>query len=390
MYVPLYQAIKMCKLLISVVVSLLLLTTSGSHAQHDEGETTSSETCTVETKATPPCARSLEDLRHSIEETFPENYTVYLNCMSFDGEGALRTAIASGELTGDADLRYLIKCRGNVLVAQSTAGLLDRTNMETGCLECNNTATQSCVNECAPECERCYGTVGKCTRCTACTSGLAEECRYESGHTLECATQCPVSPLDNTVSAFTINHEEYNYCECAAPSVINLNEYPAANAEAEVECEEGEEEEPLPSSCDATCRLGPGHERNNESNICFACGIANCVRCVRNPNRCTECLRDTVLYADEHGEAECFACPLAEIAHKANLQEEKLHEEEEEQRERTIALAVSLPIVLVVLIVVFVSMFVVVFVCYRNIKKTSEPGVNDDKQPAAIESYALQ
>ncbi len=146
MYVPLYQAIKMCKLLISVVVSLLLLTTSGSHAQHDEGETTSSETCTVETKATPPCARSLEDLRHSIEETFPENYTVYLNCMSFDGEGALRTAIASGELTGDADLRYLIKCRGNVLVAQSTAGLLDRTNMETGCLECNNTATQSCVN----------------------------------------------------------------------------------------------------------------------------------------------------------------------------------------------------------------------------------------------------
>ncbi len=66
--------------------------------------------------------------------------------------------------------------------------------------------------ECAPECERCYGTVGKCTRCTACTSGLAEECRYESGHTLECATQCPVSPLDNTVSAFTINHDEYNYC----------------------------------------------------------------------------------------------------------------------------------------------------------------------------------
>ncbi len=132
----------MCKLLISVVVSLLLLTTS--HAQHEEGETTSSET--VETKATPPCARPLEDMRHSIEEIFPENYTVYLNCISFDGEGALRTAIASGELTGDADLRYLIECRGDVLVAQSTAGSLDRTNMETGCLECNNTATQSCVN----------------------------------------------------------------------------------------------------------------------------------------------------------------------------------------------------------------------------------------------------
>ena len=68
-----------------------------------------------------------------------------------------------------------------------------------------------------------------------------------------------------------------------------------------------------------------------------ACGIANCVRCVRNPNRCTVCLRDTVLFVDEHGETECFACPLAEIAYEANLQEEELEEEEEEQRERTIA-----------------------------------------------------
>ena len=133
----------MCKLLVSAVVSLLLLTTS--HAQHEEGETTNSET--VKTKAaTPPCARPLEDLRHSIEEIFPQNYTVYLNCISFDGEGALKTAIASGELTGEADLRYLVECRGDVLVAQSSAGSLDRTNMETGCLECNNTATQSCVS----------------------------------------------------------------------------------------------------------------------------------------------------------------------------------------------------------------------------------------------------
>ena len=135
----------MCKLVCAAVVGLLLLTSS--HAQHDEaaeGETTNSET--VETKGTPPCAQPLEDLRHSIEEIFPENYTVYLNCISFDGEGALKTAIASGELTGEADLRYLVECRGDVLVAQSSAGSLDRTNMETGCLECNNTATQSCVS----------------------------------------------------------------------------------------------------------------------------------------------------------------------------------------------------------------------------------------------------
>ena len=117
----------MSNLLVFAVVGLLLVITSPAIT-------------------TPPCARPLEDLRHSIKEIFPKNYTVYLNCISFDGEGALRTAIASGELTGDADLRYLIECRGDVLVAQSTAGSLDRTNMETGCLECNNTATQSCVN----------------------------------------------------------------------------------------------------------------------------------------------------------------------------------------------------------------------------------------------------
>ncbi len=91
----LYNYKKMCKLVCAAVVGLLLLTSS--HAQHDEaakGETTNSET--VETKETPPCAQPLEDLRHSIEEIFPENYTVYLNCISFDGEGALKTAIASG------------------------------------------------------------------------------------------------------------------------------------------------------------------------------------------------------------------------------------------------------------------------------------------------------
>ena len=55
--------------------------------------------------------------------------------------------------------------------------------------------------------------------------------------------------------------------------------------EDEVECEEGEEPAPLPSSCDATCRL-MGNERNNESNTCFGttegtyCGIENYKRII--------------------------------------------------------------------------------------------------------------
>ncbi len=33
-------------------------------------------------------------LGRSVEVIFPKNYTVYLNYISFDGEGALKTAIA--------------------------------------------------------------------------------------------------------------------------------------------------------------------------------------------------------------------------------------------------------------------------------------------------------
>ncbi len=46
-------------------------------------------------------------------------------------------------------------------------------------------------------------------------------------------------------------------------------------------------------------------------------------------------MRGTVLY-DEHGETECFAGPLAEIAHEANLQAEEFHKEEVNKCKRRI------------------------------------------------------
>ncbi len=133
----------MFKQLLGAVVALLLLTTS--QAQHEgEGEAAGvSESTTI----TRPCARPLEDLRASIEDVFPENYTVYLNCISFDAKGELRTAIASGDASGQADLRYTVECRSEVLIALPstiTVTTIDRTNVETGCLNCSDTLTNSC------------------------------------------------------------------------------------------------------------------------------------------------------------------------------------------------------------------------------------------------------
>ncbi len=54
--------------------------------------------------------------------------------------------------------------------------------------------------------------------------------------------------------------------------------------------------------------------------------------CERNPNRCTKCLRETVLYV-----GECFACPLAETAYDANIQAEKVLEETKTRHDRRIA-----------------------------------------------------
>ncbi len=125
---------------------MVLLLLSNSQAQH-EGEEEPVETATV---TFPPCARPLEELRASIEDIFPENYTVYLNCISFDGEGALRTALATGELTGQPNLRFVVECRSQVLVARPSVipvSSINKTNVERGCLECNDVATgPTCVN----------------------------------------------------------------------------------------------------------------------------------------------------------------------------------------------------------------------------------------------------
>ena len=115
-----------------------------SLAQH--GEEAGTETEAESTKLLSPCARPLEELHHSIEGIFSENYTVYVNCLSFDAEGVLRLGVASGQRPDGPDMKYLIECRGDVLVAKPGEGPIDTTDIkDTSCVEClaNGTCTES-------------------------------------------------------------------------------------------------------------------------------------------------------------------------------------------------------------------------------------------------------
>ena len=135
------------KTTLSILFALSLFNLSLS-AHEGEGETS------IENEATneplPPCARPLEELHTSIEEVFGEGYTVYINCLSFDAEGALRIGVASGESSEGPDRRFVIECLGGILVAQPemTSSPIDRTDIRnTSCLECNTSLASGLCRE---------------------------------------------------------------------------------------------------------------------------------------------------------------------------------------------------------------------------------------------------
>ena len=125
------------------IVSLLAF----SLAQHGE-ETESASNEAESTKSVSPCARPLEELYHSIEEIFGENYTVYINCLSFDAKGALRLGVASGQNPEGSSSRYILECRGDILVATPDGLPVDTTDIrDTSCVECNTSLTSGSCTE---------------------------------------------------------------------------------------------------------------------------------------------------------------------------------------------------------------------------------------------------
>lgn len=102
-------------------------------------------------KTLSPCAIPLEDLYHAIEEIFETNYTVYINCLSFDKTGSLNKGVASGNSPTGPDRRYVVECRGDILVALESLNIVDtidiRTMTHASCINCVDVATpmDTCV-----------------------------------------------------------------------------------------------------------------------------------------------------------------------------------------------------------------------------------------------------
>lgn len=83
------------------------------------------------------CQRTLEDLREIFQEVIGENYTVVINCISFDQNGAMDTAIVSGVSTVEPDVRYLFECINGVPVAFLSSRAASSMENASGCLgEC--------------------------------------------------------------------------------------------------------------------------------------------------------------------------------------------------------------------------------------------------------------
>ena len=127
-----------------------------SLAGHEELVTLDGASVESETYSRSPCAGPA--LYHSIENIiFGENYTVYINCLSFDAKGALRLGVASGQNLEGSSSRYILECRGDILVATPDGLPVDTTDIrDTSCVECNT----SLVNGSCTESELYIDTIG--------------------------------------------------------------------------------------------------------------------------------------------------------------------------------------------------------------------------------------
>lgn len=356
-----------------VVLSLCCLLVLGARGQ-EEGEEGTGGGATAEVS---DCARSLEVIEQKIEAVFSEEYNVTINCISFDNVGAVISAVASG-FSNTGSIRYNIECRSGVLVAEQSTMNASRIS-NTGCLMCQDSDTDICITPCAEVCERCYNSNATCSRCSHCNADEYEMCEPPKLVTSEyCGASCDGPGLAEA------NGDLFNFCECRDYRL--LDDYPRASLEVtEVDekapCEqdlcEGEPVALEHFSCMPTCPTVvngvPNYRQNEETRVCFACGLEFCVEC--ESNVCTRCLAETFLF-----ENECFACPLNTVAQCAFEQEEEVEEEERANTRRSIELAISLPIVCALVIVFFVGMS---FIAHHRYPHISIHGHKRHRKPQA-------
>ena len=93
-----------------------------------------------------PCSLPLNRLIQTItEDIFPIGYEVFINCLSFDEQGALNRGDVSGYHSSEnRTMRFVIECasEGSILVAlqsEMAASMFDIRQQEyTACVECED------------------------------------------------------------------------------------------------------------------------------------------------------------------------------------------------------------------------------------------------------------
>ena len=86
-----------------------------------------------------PCDKTLTEINRLIDEALEEYSTVVINCLSFDGEEALRNAIVSGYSDSAENRRFEFVCRSGVLVGFPSNESVTETEYG-GCLQCTDEA----------------------------------------------------------------------------------------------------------------------------------------------------------------------------------------------------------------------------------------------------------
>lgn len=110
-------------MILTVVISFLLLCGTGSQAQS--------------------CSLPLSQLRDTIVGAFGTDYNVSINCMSFDPNGTLYKAIASGFSDSTPNVRYVFSCTGGVIIAVQSNESVSAVQNGT-CVRCEDTS-QPCI-----------------------------------------------------------------------------------------------------------------------------------------------------------------------------------------------------------------------------------------------------
>ena len=116
---------------------------------------TSSEEIIDDSLNTSPCSLPLSNLYQTInEDIFPNGYEVFINCLSFDGHGALERGIVSGHDTSSSEnktMRFVIECasKGSSILVALHSGMPANVTSDirelgySACVECED-STDPC------------------------------------------------------------------------------------------------------------------------------------------------------------------------------------------------------------------------------------------------------